>query len=128
MVYPAACCDFSTEALEGLTKYTASFTWSGAGFKMEIFAFFCLLSFPYPLPSPFFGIQFYHWQWNCSANFRFVVTVFKVKWKLGGKNPLNKKPTDFIWPCNACVHGRLYKITWLAGKFILIVNIKSINW
>lgn len=55
MLYPAACCEFSTEALEGLTKCTASFTWSGTGFKMEIFTFSCLFSSPTPLPFSFFG-------------------------------------------------------------------------
>lgn len=64
MLYPAACCEFSTEALEGLTKCTASFTWAGTGFKMEIFTFFCLLS--QPSAFLFFWIPFCHWQWSCS--------------------------------------------------------------
>lgn len=38
------------------------------------------------------------------------------------------KNIDFIWPCNACVHGRFYRMTWLAGMFILIVNMKVRAW
>lgn len=62
MFYPAACHDFFTEALEGLTKYTASFTWSQTGFKIDSFLFSCLLSMISSFP--LFGIHFYQWQWD----------------------------------------------------------------
>lgn len=71
MLYTAACCDFVTEALEGLTKCTASFTRYETGFKMDSFAFFCLHALFFP---PFLASTSIND--DEIANFRFVLTVF----------------------------------------------------